>query len=173
MPHLGSKTRVSLLSDSCSFVDVGRPLDKTTGLSFNAVHIQFWHSTQSVVNESASLWIPTVYNFTCNSNIHVCTIYTRTLAVSAWHSRSCSNSCSSCYNGCLVTWTVLCLTAAMLKPLVGLRLFRCREHLHFHDIVWPLFVVCTIPLCNHGTWKAMSNSWTGVHLGNLTMVRRN
>jgi hypothetical protein len=35
-----------------------------------------------------------------------------------WHSRSCPNSCSSCYNSCLVTWTVVRLTAAKLKPLI-------------------------------------------------------
>jgi hypothetical protein len=28
----------------------------------------------------------------------------------------CLNSCSSCYNGCLVTWTAVRLTAAKLKP---------------------------------------------------------
>jgi hypothetical protein len=44
--------------------------------------------------------------------------YRQGLRVWAWHSRSCHNSCSPCYNGSLVTWTVVCLTAAKFKPLV-------------------------------------------------------
>jgi hypothetical protein len=70
----------------------------------------------------------------------------------AWHSRSCPNECRLCYNSCLVTWTVVRLTAVKLKSLtfsVRLRLFRCREHLQFHDFVWLLLIACTVSLCSH------------------------
>jgi hypothetical protein len=80
--------------------------------------------------ESGSLWTPTIYSFSCKSSI---CIYT------AWHSRSCPNSSSLRYNDCLVIWTFVRLTATKFKPLifcVGIHLFRCREHLHFHDFVW-------------------------------------
>jgi hypothetical protein len=36
----------------------------------------------------------------------------------AWNSRSCPESCSSGYNGYVVTWKVLRLTTAKIKPLV-------------------------------------------------------
>jgi hypothetical protein len=36
----------------------------------------------------------------------------------AWRSRSCDNSCRSCYNGCLVTWSAIRLTIVKLKPLI-------------------------------------------------------
>jgi hypothetical protein len=39
------------------------------------------------------------------------------VSVYAWHSRSCSNSCSSCYKGFLVTWKVVRLTAIKLSCL--------------------------------------------------------
>jgi hypothetical protein len=71
----------------------------------------------------------------------------------AWHSSPCCISCSSCYNRCLVVWTIVHLTAAKLKPLicfyVGLHLFRCGERLYFHDFVWPFLVACTVSLCSH------------------------
>jgi hypothetical protein len=43
---------------------------------------------------------------------------------------------SSCCNGSLVTWTVVCLTAAKFKPVVGLRLVQYYEHLYFRDFIW-------------------------------------
>jgi hypothetical protein len=44
--------------------------------------------------------------------------YIRPLWVYTWHNRSCPNLCSSYYNGCLVSWTVLSLTATKLKSLI-------------------------------------------------------
>jgi hypothetical protein len=41
----------------------------------------------------------------------MCTYNIRPVSVYAWHSRSRHISCNSCCNGCLVTWTVLYLTA--------------------------------------------------------------
>jgi hypothetical protein len=70
----------------------------------------------------------------------MCNIY----KASAGHSRSCPNSCSSCYNGSLVTWT-----AAKCKPLCRASPSPCRERSHCHDFVWPLLVACTITLRNH------------------------
>jgi hypothetical protein len=37
-------------------------------------------------------------------------------SVWAWHSRSCPNSCSSYYNGCLVTWRVACFIVTKFGP---------------------------------------------------------
>jgi hypothetical protein len=57
-----------------------------------------------------------------------------------------------CYNGSLVTWTVVSLTTAKLKPLIrvfsmfGFNLSYTGEHIHFHDFVWLQLVVCTILL---------------------------
>jgi hypothetical protein len=70
--------------------------------------------------------------------------------VKAWHSRSSPNSCSSGYNGCLVTRAAVRLTVAKLKPLIfpapraALRRFPCHKHLRFHGFVWPLFVAFTV-----------------------------
>jgi hypothetical protein len=56
--------------------------------------------------------------------LHVTLVYTNVqyvqglLSVLAWHIKSFPNSCSSCYNGHLVTGTVIRLTAAKLKPLI-------------------------------------------------------
>jgi hypothetical protein len=46
------------------------------------------------------------------------TTYTRPLSVQAQYSKSCPIISSSCYNSILVTWTVVCLTAAMFKHLI-------------------------------------------------------
>jgi hypothetical protein len=50
--------------------------------------------------------------------IYIHTLYTRPLSVQAGNSRSCPVLSSSRYNGSLVTWTVVLLTAAKFKPLV-------------------------------------------------------
>jgi hypothetical protein len=59
--HLVPKTRFLLLSDSFRFV----------------AGLQFYASAFCIVSlqESGSLWTPTVYGFTCNSSIYICTIY--------------------------------------------------------------------------------------------------
>jgi hypothetical protein len=62
-----------------------------------------------------------IYKFTCikdNIYLYIYTIYTRPLSVQAENSRSCPILGSSGYNGSQVTWTVVRLTAAKLKPLV-------------------------------------------------------
>jgi hypothetical protein len=56
-----------------------------------------------------------------------------------------------CYNGSLVTCTVVSLTTAKFRPYifrVWLRLVLYREHVHSHDSVWLLLLACTIPLYN-------------------------
>jgi hypothetical protein len=50
----------------------------------------------------------------------VYTMYTRPLSVQAQYSRSCPIINCSCYNGSLLTWTVVCLTATKFKPLWSL-----------------------------------------------------
>jgi hypothetical protein len=50
--------------------------------------------------------------------IYTHTIYTRPLSVQAENSRSCPFLNSLGYSGSLVTWKVVCLTAAKFKPLV-------------------------------------------------------
>jgi hypothetical protein len=52
-------------------------------------------------------------------------IYTRRVCL-GWYSRSWPKSCSSCYNGSLVTWTVIRLTAAKCQA--------SREHMHSQHI---------------------------------------
>jgi hypothetical protein len=58
-----------------------------------------------------------MYNFT-NYKMYVYTTYTRPLSGQAQYSRKCPIISSSCYNGSLSTWTVVCLTAAKFKPLI-------------------------------------------------------
>jgi hypothetical protein len=56
---------------------------------------------------------------------------------------------SLCYNGSLVAWTVVRLTAAKFTPhrfSVWFRLVRFYD-VHCHDFVWLLLVACTILLC--------------------------
>jgi hypothetical protein len=56
-----------------------------------------------------------------------------------------------CYNGSLVTWTVVSMTTAKLKPhifLVWLGLVLYREHVDSHDSLWLLLVAGTILLYN-------------------------
>jgi hypothetical protein len=55
--------------------------------------------------------------YVCNVCMYLYTIYTRPLSVQAQYSRSCPIINCSCYNGSLLTWTVVCLTASKFKPL--------------------------------------------------------
>jgi hypothetical protein len=62
-----------------------------------------------------------------------------------------------CYNGSLVTWTVVSLTNAKFKPL---HLVLYRKYVHSHDFVWLLLAVCTILLHNRvhtEGWKLCAN----------------
>jgi hypothetical protein len=80
---------------------------------------------------------------------------------------------SLCYNGSLVTWTVISLTAAKFKPLifsVWIRLVHFYEHVRSHDFVWPLLVTCTILLRNRihtEGWKLCANRGTVCTLKNF------
>jgi hypothetical protein len=56
------------------------------------------------------------------------------------------------YNSSLVTWTVVCLTAAKFKPLtfsVGLRFVQYSEHFHCHDLELLLLVACIVLSYSH------------------------
>jgi hypothetical protein len=78
--------------------------------------------------------------------MYVYTTYRSPLSVQAQYSRSCPIISSSWYNSSLVTWTVVCLTAAKSKPLtyiscVGVRLVQCCEH---ELTVWFGFSLCSL-----------------------------
>jgi hypothetical protein len=103
--HLGPKTRLSLLWNSCGFVHVGRRIWREDGSVVNSccwlssaqsylqrsksvVHViriysfTCRHSTVSC-QETGSLWSPNIYSFIRNSRIYTCTIYTRLCLVHA------------------------------------------------------------------------------------------
>jgi hypothetical protein len=69
------------------------------------------------INSNKSLVCMHNLHFT-SYEMYVYTTYTRPLSVQAQYSRSCLIISSSCYNSTLVTWTVVCLTAAKFKPLI-------------------------------------------------------
>jgi hypothetical protein len=68
-------------------------------------------------NPSVSLWTHTIYGFKYNCSIMYIHLYI-TYWYRAWLSRSCSNSCSWSYNGCLVIPRIVRLIAANLKHLM-------------------------------------------------------
>jgi hypothetical protein len=79
-PRLGPKTRFLLLSDSCGFVDVGRPIWREDGSVICRGHSSTWHLYLHVYlsafyivicQESGSLWMHIIYSFTYNSSIYV------------------------------------------------------------------------------------------------------
>jgi hypothetical protein len=114
-----------LRSDFCSvtqlrFCRSGAPsltTDRSVNYGVNInrtchLHLQFCMTAFYIVScqEPGSLWIPTIYSFTCNSSlyVHMYNVY-KVLSAYVWHSRSRPNSYSSCYNGCLFSWTVVAL----------------------------------------------------------------
>jgi hypothetical protein len=82
--------------------------DERSGLSFVRV----------IVNSHISLvWKNNIFTFYMfHMFLNAYTIYTRPLSVQAQCSRVCPISSSFHDNGNLVTWTVVCLTAAKFKP---------------------------------------------------------
>jgi hypothetical protein len=78
--------------------------DERTGLTFARVTV------------SSNKYVVSMYNlhFTCHK-MYVYITYTRPLSVQTQYSRSCPILSSSCYNGSLVTWMVICLTTTKLK----------------------------------------------------------
>jgi hypothetical protein len=67
------------------------------------------------------LWLRTSsFQASCHNifTLYAYTIYTRPLSVQVQYSRSCPVFSSSCYNGSLVTWAVVCLTTIKFKPLI-------------------------------------------------------
>jgi hypothetical protein len=82
--------------------------DERTGMSFASVTVSSNKSVVSMYN------LHFTYYYMC--------VYTRLLSVHAQYSRSCPIISSSCYNGVLVTWKVVCLISAKFKPLMLLYL---------------------------------------------------
>jgi hypothetical protein len=85
----------------------------------------------------------------------------------------------SCYNGSLVTWTVVSLTTAKFKPLIFFCVGLMCPILRTCSFSW----FCMTSACcvyNIVTWsyaygrlKAVCKSRTGVHLGKFPVVRWN
>jgi hypothetical protein len=75
-PHLGPKTRFLLLSDSCGFVDVGRPLRREDGSVTVSgtwhLYLQVYLSAFYAVicQQSGSLFMHITYSFICNFGIY-------------------------------------------------------------------------------------------------------
>jgi hypothetical protein len=64
-----------------------------------------------------------------------------------------------CYNGSLVTWTVVSLTIAKFKPLI-FSLSGFALYVYSHDFVWLLLVAWTVLLHNRihmDGWKLCAN----------------
>jgi hypothetical protein len=72
------------------------------------------------------------------SYVILCTICTRSLSVQAQYSKLCTISSSFRYNGSLVIWTVVCLTAAKFKLLILSPVWRARStYLYPPGTGWP------------------------------------
>jgi hypothetical protein len=117
------------------------------------LYLQFYMLAFYIVScqESCSLWIPSIYNLTCNFSMCICmyglwmyNIYNASVSLGlAWQIVSLTQVAH-------VTTAAMSLEKSYTWLLPSrLHLYRCREHLHFHDFLWPLFVTCIILLCNH------------------------
>jgi hypothetical protein len=107
-----------------------------------------WREDGSVVCESQSAVLRQLSLCTVIYILYVLhdnTIYTWPLSVRVQYSRLCPISGSFRYNGSLVTWTVVCLTAAKFKPLVfsvtGFALSNCANVF----IIMILYHLCLLP----------------------------
>jgi hypothetical protein len=106
------------------------------------------------------LWICTYSMLLKNSSLYI--IY-KFSASTAFAKQTMSILQVLCYNGSLVTWTVVSLTTAKFKPLYFLRLvspFPMQRTYWFSWFVWILFVAWTILLYNHihkEGWKLCAN----------------
>jgi hypothetical protein len=97
--------------------------------------------------------------FTLYMLLSVCmyNIYKRTLSLQAQYSRSWPILSISCYNSSLVTWTVVCLTAAKFKPLI------------FPMSRFALSSVVNI--CNYVTfYDPVADRWQNIHLNRSSVV---
>jgi hypothetical protein len=79
------------------------------------VGLPLWPELGSVVCHSQSLsQLPLIYIHKTTYNVqefnNLYTIFTRPLSVQAQYGRLCPITSSFCYNGSLVTWTIVCLT---------------------------------------------------------------
>jgi hypothetical protein len=97
--------------------------------------------------------------------LNVCITYTGPLSVQAQYSRSCSIIRSFCFNSSLVTWTVVCMTAAKFKPLIfPVSLFWYDSVLYYLyslegksiENTVSSIVVFTWPLHNNGSYSIVS-----------------
>jgi hypothetical protein len=80
--------------------------------------------------------------------MYVYTVYTRPLSVQAQYSRSCPIINCSCYNGSLLTSTVVCLTAAKFKPTNRLPLYRrgtdqCIQSTYIVEVILVTITITT------------------------------
>lgn len=156
-PHLGPKTGFVLLSDSF-MSDYSFSAQNAQKTPFLIVELR-WSLRKAVpMCLMAVIWQrPSTELLLSNGLPYSCLVSDRCLAPGVRHNSytrlgiadHALTHCSSCYNGCLVSWTVLRFSGFKSKPIifyVGLHLSQCQEHLHCHDFVWPLLVACTISL---------------------------
>jgi hypothetical protein len=110
--------------------------------------------------------------------INVYTIYTGPLSVQAQFSRLFPISSSFHYNGSLVTWTVVCLTVAKLKPLILSMPGFTLPNITNIFVITILYHFCLLPaqfcyiIIHALNFESLCWSRTGVRLGNSPMVRR-
>jgi hypothetical protein len=83
-----------------------------TGSGFDALIYCFDESQSAVISLLSVCTIYILHVIKCIQHIQ------GLLSVQAQYNRSCPIISSSCYNSSLVTWTVVCLTAAKFKPLI-------------------------------------------------------
>jgi hypothetical protein len=105
------------------------------------------------VSSISQLSISTIIYIFTSYQIFVYTLHTRPLSVQAQYSRLCPISSNSCYNGSIITWTVVCLIAAKFNPLIfsvsGFTLSNVANIFIIMNLLWLLLVACIILLYNH------------------------
>jgi hypothetical protein len=136
---------------------------------------------------SSNKSLVSMYNLHVTSNyMYVYTTYTRTVSSHAQYSRSCPIISRSCYNSSLVTWWVVCLTTAKIKPVIfsfsrfalsNVANIYCPESKSRSHCDWRSvnqYVLVSIPIW--GSWQDMYYSLTAMVLflwGALSEERTN
>jgi hypothetical protein len=103
-----------------------------------------------------------IAHIACYWKYFLCTIYKPSVSP-GFAKQIMSSLLILCYNGSLVTWTVVSLTTAKFKPLifsVWFRLVLYCEYVHSQDFIWLLLVAYTILLHDRTHmegWKPCAN----------------
>jgi hypothetical protein len=78
--------------------------------------------------------------------------YARPLSVQDQYRRSCPTFSSSCYNGSLVTWTIVCLTVAKFKPLIFPKFYKSKSKLKSHCDFRSVSQFVLVSSCIWSSW---------------------